>query len=96
MDLVSRIRDRRGYAQVIRIRLPEVMAHRARATRLKVTYARLSKQTGISRSNLVVAGPTRASSPRFLPIDGLCTALECSLGELLERTSDSVCTRPGR
>ena len=69
---------------MVEIKLREAMeAYRAR-TGQRLTYDGLSKKTGLSRATIEALGSRSNYNTTLATIDRLCTALECSVGELLE------------
>ena len=51
-----------------------------------MTLRELSDKTGISRVNLSILKNDRAKAVRFSTLTQLCTALDCSVGDLFEVT----------
>lgn len=58
-------------------RLDDLLAARG------MTLTALSEQVGVSLVNLSVLKNNRAKAIRFATLTAICTALECSVGELL-------------
>jgi len=61
----------------IHCRLDELLADRG------MTLTQLSKTVGVSIVNLSILKNDRAKAIRFSTLTAICTALECSVGELL-------------
>lgn len=53
-----------------------------------MTLVDLSAATGISNVNLSVLKNNRARAIRFSTLEAICTALDCSPGDLLEVSRD--------
>ena len=54
-----------------------------------MTLTRLSEVVGVSVVNLSVLKNDRARAIRFSTLTAICDALDCTVGELLERESPS-------
>ena len=54
-----------------------------------MTLTRLSEVVGVSVVNLSVLKNDRAGAIRFSSLTAICDALDCTVGELLERESPS-------
>jgi putative transcriptional regulator len=65
----------------VRCRLDTLLAKRG------MTLTRLSEIVGISIVNLSVLKNDRAKAIRFSTLSAICEALDCEIGELLERSS---------
>ena len=63
----------------IRCRLDELLAQRS------MTLTQLSERVGVSIVNLSVLKNDRARAIRFSTLVAICDALECEVGDLLER-----------
>jgi DNA-binding Xre family transcriptional regulator len=71
---------------MLRIRLREAMeAHRER-TGVRFTYRTLAEASGLSVSTLQSLAARPTYNTRLSTVERLCTALQCSPGELLELT----------
>lgn len=68
---------------MIRLRLDYVLLDR----RMKLTE--LSQKTGISLNNLSIMKTNNARAIRFSTLNALCTALNCTPGDLLEFLPDA-------
>ncbi|WP_392354037.1 helix-turn-helix transcriptional regulator [Brevundimonas sp. LF-1] len=66
------------------MKLREAMESYRRRTGVRLTYASLSRQTGISQATLQSLAARRSYNTRLSTIARLCTALECSPADLLE------------
>lgn len=62
----------------MKVKLNEVLALKGK------TKYWLSKQTGITQQNLGNLANGQTTSVKFENIDAICTALECSIGDILE------------
>lgn len=60
------------------------MQESERRTGQRMTYARLSVLTGISKAALESLGSRDDYNPTLDTIDRICSALGCGVGELLE------------
>ena len=69
----------------IHCRLDELLTERA------MTLTRLSELVGISLVNLSVLKNDRAKAIRFSTLTAICTALDCTVGDLLV-TTPSIAT----
>ena len=67
----------------IHCRLDELLESRG------MTLTRLSEVVGVSVVNLSVLKNDRARAIRFSTLTAICEALNCTVGELLERESPS-------
>jgi putative transcriptional regulator len=67
----------------IHCRLDELLESRG------MTLTRLSEVVGVSVVNLSVLKNDRARAIRFSTLTAICDALDCTVGELLERESPS-------
>jgi putative transcriptional regulator len=66
----------------IRCRLDELLTERS------MTLTELSERVGLSIVNLSVLKNDRARAIRFSTLVAICDALDCEVGELLERERD--------
>jgi putative transcriptional regulator len=66
----------------IRCRLDELLAERS------LTLTQLSERVGMSIVNLSVLKNNRARAIRFSTLVAICDALNCEVGDLLERDRD--------
>jgi putative transcriptional regulator len=81
---------------MIRIRLREVMEAYEARTGERVTYARLAETTGLARSTIESMGARPTYNATLEVIDRLCTALACSIQDLLEQAGEdeNTCAPP--
>ena len=68
----------RGGIMEIHVRINELLAER------KLSAGELAKAVGITLQNLSVLKNDRAKAIRFSTLSGLCRALNCQPGDLLE------------
>ena len=68
----------------IHCRLDELLEERG------MTLTRLSEIVGLSIVNLSVLKNDRARAIRFSTLNAICEALDCDVGDLLERASPTV------
>lgn len=68
----------------IHCRLDELLEERG------MTLTRLSEIVGLSLVNLSVLKNDRARAIRFSTLNAICEALDCEVGDLLERASPTV------
>ena len=79
---------------MIRVRLRDMMRRRERTTGERVTYQALAKKTGLSRATLEAIGSRASYNPRISTIERLCTALDCTAGEILDYSPVGPRVRP--
>jgi putative transcriptional regulator len=60
----------------------------------KMSLNELSEKVGITLSNLSILKTGKAKAIRFSTLDAICTALDCTAGDILEHVSDDR-NRPG-
>lgn len=63
---------------VIRVNLDVMLAKR------KMSVGKLAERVGITPTNVSVLKNGRAKAIRFSTLDGICEALECQPGDVLE------------
>lgn len=68
----------------IRVNLAVVMAQR------RMSLNELSRQVGITLSNLSILKNEKAKGIRFDTLDKICIALDCQPGDILEHISDEL------
>lgn len=68
----------------IRVNLAVVMAQR------RMSLNELSRQVGITLSNLSILKNEKAKGIRFDTLDKICRALDCQPGDILEHISDDL------
>lgn len=68
----------------IRVNLAVVMAQR------RMSLNELSRQVGITLSNLSILKNEKAKGIRFDTLDKICKALDCQPGDILEYISDDL------
>ena len=73
---------------MLRVRLREVMENYRRRTGERMTYEKLSQETGLSRATLESLASRDTYNTRLSTIDKLCRVLSCQPGDLLELTAD--------
>lgn len=66
------------------VKLREAMESHRRRTGIRLTYASLARETGISSSTLQSLAARRGYNTRLSTIARLCVALDCAPGDLLE------------
>ncbi len=67
---------------MIVINLDVMMAKR------KISLNELSDKVGITLANLSILKNNKAKAIRFSTLDAICSALECSVEDILEHTPD--------
>lgn len=70
---------------MIRVKLRLAMERHLQQTGQRVTYDDLAEMTGLSRVTLEALGSRPGYNATLSTIDRLCSALNCSLPDLLER-----------
>ena len=70
---------------MIAVRLREAMERHRRRTGKRITYRDLAALTGLSTSTLQAISARPAYNTTLETVDLLCQALDCSVGDLLER-----------
>nr|WP_249317007.1 helix-turn-helix transcriptional regulator [Bacillus sp. FJAT-50079] len=55
----------------------------------KMSVTELSEKVGITMSNLSILKNGKAKAIRFSTLEGICKALECQPGDILEYRSDA-------
>ena len=68
----------------MRVKLREVMDEYRHRTGERMTYERLSQETGLSRATLESLASRDTYNTRLSTIDKLCRVLGCQPGDLLE------------
>jgi DNA-binding Xre family transcriptional regulator len=68
------------------VKLREAMVAYRRRTGVRLTYASLSRLTGVSKATLQSLGTRRGYNTRLSTVARLCQVLECAPGDLLELT----------
>ena len=71
----------------MRVKLREVMEDYRHRTGERMTYEKLSRQTGLSRATLESLASRGTYNTRLSTVDKLCRALGCQPGDLLELDS---------
>ena len=66
----------------IRVKLDHLLLDR------RITLTELADRIGITIANLSVLKTNKARAIRFSTLDAICRELQCSPGDLLERTAD--------
>lgn len=66
------------------VKLREAMETYRLRTGVRLTYASLSRQTGISQATLQSLAARRGYNTRLSTVARLCASLECTPAELLE------------
>ena len=56
----------------------------------KVTLTELSERVGVTLANLSILKQNKARAIRFSTLDGICAALDCQPGDLLEWHRDEA------
>ena len=74
---------------MIRVKLREAIRAYERRTGERMTYALLAERTGLSRATVEALGSRASYNATLGTIERVCSALECGLGDLLERSPDS-------
>lgn len=54
----------------------------------KISLNELSDKVGITLANLSILKNNKAKAIRFSTLDAICSALECSVEDILEHTPD--------
>ena len=70
-------------AILIKIKLRDAIAAHKKKTGRRLTYAELSKGTGMSRDTLASIASRPSYNATMKTVDKLCIALNCTPGELL-------------
>lgn len=73
---------------MIRVRLREAMQTFADRTGRRMTYERLSAETGISVATLQSLGSRRGYNATLVTVERVCRTLRCTPGELLELVNE--------
>jgi DNA-binding Xre family transcriptional regulator len=73
--------------QQLAVKLREAMEAYRRRTGVRLTYASLSRLTGVSQATLQSLGARPGYNTRLSTVARLCRALECSPNDLLELSS---------
>ncbi|MFS0749212.1 helix-turn-helix domain-containing protein [Oceanobacillus sp. 1P07AA] len=55
----------------------------------KMSVTELSEQVGITMANLSILKNSKAKAVRFSTLEGICKALDCQPGDILEYKPDS-------
>ena len=66
----------------IRVNLDLVLVKRG------ITLSELAERVGVTLPNLSILKTNKARAIRFTTLDGICRALECQPGDLLEYVED--------
>ena len=73
---------------MIRVKLQEVIRAYEKRTGEPLTYAKLSKMSGVARATIESLGSRSGYNTTLSTIDKLCTALECGLTDLVDYRPD--------
>jgi DNA-binding Xre family transcriptional regulator len=71
---------------VIKVKLKDAVDAYERRVGTKLTYGALAERTGLARATIESVATRPSYNATLDVIDRLCQALECSPGDLLERT----------
>lgn len=75
---------------MIVVKLREAMESYRRRTGVRLTYERLSEETGIAIATLQSLAARPKYNTRLSTIEKLCQALQCAPGDLLELSPDAA------
>lgn len=69
----------------IRVNIDVMLAKR------KMSVTELSETVGITMANISILKNEKAKAIRFSTLDGICRALKCQPGDILEYVEDEEC-----
>lgn len=75
---------------MIRIKLREAIDAHERRTHARLTYKQIADLAGCSQATIESIGARPGYNATLALVDRLCSALGCTLGELLDRAEDEL------
>ena len=81
---------------VIEVKLRDAMKRYQRRTGERITYQLLAEKTGLARTTIESIATRLGYNTSLSTIDKICTALDCSLGELLSQRQNEKGEARGR